>query len=198
MNLKVIKLIYTQFICTLIFFTDFIGSIVLMCIKYPLIITALYNGAISIMVNCMFICTICCILPCIAFYGKLVAMLFSLFVCGAGIDQPCGRWIRGLSNGFVLLTFGYLVVCVVLCFAFLFLGGPNHSLVYLNMNPKSTDYLIWYIYVGAMCVGLLGFLIGAGITLSKQCNEGGGSSGSKGQYQHPRNTNDIGQDITMV
>lgn len=179
------------FICTLIFFIDFLGSIILMCIKYPLIITSLYHGCIGILGMIGVGLTCCCLFPLLVCYAKLMSFIFKLFICNTSIYQPCGRFIRNISNGFVLITINYLYICAVLSLAFLFIGGPNYVVIYLNLSPNSIDLLIIYLYIISTCIGIIGFLIGVCITTYKQCNDkiSNSTSRSSAGYHHPRNNN---------
>ena len=171
----------TLIICTLVLFTDFISSIVLMCIHYPLLITALYHGAIGILVLIGFYILCCCLVRVIACYSKLISK---------PIDEPCKRFIMGVLNGFVLLAINYLYTCSTLCIAFAFIGGPNYAVIYLNTTEGSTDLVIAYLYIIATCIGVIGFLIGAATTIYRQCNDkkGGKSTSTfqskKGYHMH--------------
>ena len=174
-------------LCILVMFVDFIGSLVLMCIKYPLIITALYHCSVGLLGGIGLMLTCCFVLPFFICYAKISSLLFSLIACGSPIDQPCGRFMRSVSNGFVLITINYLFVCAVICLCFLFVGGPNHSIIYLDLRPGSTDLLIVWLYLAATCIGCIGFVIGAANVMYQQCNnESGGKKGKKG-YHQPQN-----------
>eukprot|EP01083_Nonionella_stella_P169382 574278_1 len=143
-------------VCCVVMFVDFIGSIVLMLIAYPLIFTALYHGAVGILtaIACVFI--ICCLVPLMVCYAKCVSCIFTCNCRNSDSQSACHTFMRGIANGFVLLSLYYIYFCVVLLLCFVFLGGPNHTVLYLDSGDK------WIViaYAAAMGIGIIGFIIG--------------------------------------
>jgi len=182
--------------CSMVFFVDFMGSIALLCIHYPLLIAMLYMLCMSVLAIVAVLLCHCCVVPFFATYTRLVSFICTMLVCRKPIEEPCGRFMRSIANGFVFFSLYYLLICAVASLAFAFVGGPNDVAIFMDVSPYSMDLLIVVLYTAATAIGIFGFFVGACLTINKQCNESAvpqvrpHARQTTTGYHHPRNTND--------
>lgn len=55
----------------------------------------------------------------------------------------------------------YLILCLVFVFCFLFLDGPNDSLIYVDLRDDSTDTKIVGLFAVTLVIGVISVFIGA-------------------------------------
>lgn len=100
-------------VCMLITFVDALAGFVVMCIKWPLIVTALYMEAVAIFVGCALACSFCITVPVIFLFTWLVLFVFRAAVCFQDTSKPVGKFAVNLGSGVV-----YMLSVVPLHFVF--------------------------------------------------------------------------------
>ena len=145
--------------------TDMIFTIIILGIYYSIVILLLYWMAIGIIgsmaIFCVFSCVIAC---CIGVIAKCcVNKCIKL-----GVDNESGDTIIAFSSMFTkfvfLSFFNVLMLSLIICitlweffFAFYFVGGPPHSMYFVDFN-KNADSVIYWLFILSVSFGVAAFL----------------------------------------
>lgn len=147
-------------------FVDSFVSVMFICIKYPLLILGLYMTAITLLVSCMILCTICCIAPLVVCWICTFAFIFKKLTCCCKTqkDHSQSRFnqtIHQIGIGLAAIGVVYLFHCILLVFAFLFLheDGPPAVTIYIKKSNNNQMTVFW-LHVAAAALGAIFFIFG--------------------------------------
>lgn len=141
-------------LCLFMIYLDFIGSFILLCYKWSLLLFFLYEIAVGILIAFILILSCCFTVPCLI---CLIIINISLFTMCS--NNGCCRFLMAIGSAIIFAGFGYLILCLLLTFLYLFVNGPSYSLIYLNLNDMN-HFIVLILFAIATFIGLCSVCIG--------------------------------------
>lgn len=151
--------LFKKIICIIlliIIWIDFIASFIILCIFWSLLIFFLYEIAVGIVIAFILILSCCFTVPCLV---CLIMLNMSLFtICGK--NNKCSTFLITFGSCIIFAMFGYLILCLLITFLFLFVGGASQSVIYLN-GDNQNHMAVLILFIIATGIGLISVIIGS-------------------------------------